>query len=36
MSMNKPNGRDLFALLVELLADQENVEVTYELGEAVE
>jgi hypothetical protein len=27
----KPNGFDLLALLVELLADQEGVKITYEL-----
>ena len=31
--MEKPSV-DLFALLVKLLADQEGVEITYEVGEA--
>lgn len=31
--MNKPSGRDLFALLVELYADQEGVTITYEVTE---
>lgn len=29
-SMNKPNGRDIMALLIALYADQEGVEITYE------
>jgi hypothetical protein len=29
--MCKPSGRDLMALLINLLADQENVTITYEL-----
>ena len=29
--MNAPSGRDLLAILIELLADQENVKITYEL-----
>lgn len=28
-----PNGKDLLALLVDLLADQEGVNITYEIGE---
>ena len=31
--MKKPNGKELLALLVELLAEQEGVRVTYELEE---
>lgn len=27
----KPNGKDLIALLIKLLAEQENVKITYEL-----
>jgi hypothetical protein len=27
----KPNGKDLMAILINLLADQEGVEITYEL-----
>lgn len=29
----QPSGKDLFALLVELYADQMGVEITYELKE---
>ena len=29
--MNTPSSRDLLATLIELLADQENVKITYEL-----
>ena len=29
--MNAPSSRDLLATLIELLADQENVKITYEL-----
>ena len=29
--MTKPNGKDLLALLVRLLEEQENVKITYEL-----
>lgn len=29
--MNKPNGNDLMALIIKLLAEQEGVNVTYEL-----
>jgi len=28
--MKKPNGKDLLALLIKLLADQEGVKITYE------
>ena len=28
--MNAPSGRDLLATLISLLADQENVNITYE------
>ena len=28
--MNAPSSRDLLATLIELLADQENVKITYE------
>jgi hypothetical protein len=30
MPMKKPNGKDLLALLIKLLADQEGVKITYE------
>lgn len=33
--MSYPNGRDLLAKLVELLAEQEGVQITYELEQAV-
>ena len=33
--MNEPNGKDLLALLIELLADQEGVKITYELEDEV-
>lgn len=29
--MNEPSGIDLLATLIKLLADQESVEITYEL-----
>ena len=29
----KPNGMTLLALLIDLLAEQEGVEIKYELGE---
>lgn len=29
--MNEPNGKDLLALLIRLLAEQEGVTITYEL-----
>ena len=29
--MNTPSSRDLLATLISLLADQENVKITYEL-----
>ena len=29
--MNTPSSRDILATLIELLADQENVKITYEL-----
>ena len=29
--MNEPNGKDLLATLIELLADQENVKIKYEI-----
>ena len=29
--MNAPSSRDLLAILISLLADQENVKITYEL-----
>lgn len=29
--MNKPSGKDILALLIALYADQEGVEVTYEI-----
>ena len=32
--MNEPNGKDLLATLIELLADQEGVKITYEIEEA--
>ena len=31
--MNAPSGRDILATLIELLADQENVKITYEIEE---
>ena len=31
--MNTPCNRDLLAILIELLADQENVEIKYEFAE---
>ena len=31
MSEEAPSGRDLLATLIELLADQENVKITYEI-----
>lgn len=31
--MNPPSGRDLMAILINLLADQEGVEIKYELEE---
>lgn len=31
--MSKPSGKDLLAKLIELLADQEGVEITYEITE---
>ena len=31
--MNAPSSRDLLATLIELLADQENVNIKYELEE---
>lgn len=33
--MNQPNGKDLLATLVELLAEQEGVKIKYELEEGV-
>ena len=29
--MNAPSGQDLLAILIELLADQENVKISYEI-----
>lgn len=29
--MNEPNGKDLLATLIELLADQEGVKIKYEI-----
>lgn len=29
--MKEPNGRDLLATLIDLLADQEGVKITYEI-----
>lgn len=29
--MKKPNGKDLLAVLIKLLAEQEGVEIKYEL-----
>lgn len=34
--MKKPSGKELLALLIELLAEQEGVTITYELGEGAE
>ena len=31
--MKNPNGKELLALLVEILAEQEGVRITYELEE---
>ena len=31
--MNVPSSRDLLATLIELLADQENVKITYQFEE---
>ena len=31
--MNAPSSRDILATLIELLADQENVKITYEFVE---
>ena len=31
--MKTPNGRDLLATLIDLLAEQEGVKITYELEE---
>lgn len=31
--MNTPSSRDLLATLIELLADQENVKITYDFKE---
>ena len=31
--MNAPSSRDLLATLISLLADQENVKITYEFDE---
>ena len=31
--MNAPSSRDLLATLISLLADQENVTITYEFAE---
>lgn len=31
--MNAPRGKDLFALLIKLYADQEGIEITYEFEE---
>ena len=31
--MKVPSSRDLLATLIELLADQENVKITYEFAE---
>ena len=33
--MNKPNGKDLLALLISLYADQEGVEIKYEVKEGI-
>lgn len=33
--MKEPNGIDLLATLINLLADQEGVKITYELTEKV-
>lgn len=32
--MNEPNGKDLLKTLIELLADQEGVNIQYELTES--
>ena len=33
--MNAPSSQDILATLIELLADQENVKITYEFAEKV-
>ena len=33
--MKKPNGKDLLAILIELLAEQEGVKIKYELEEVM-
>lgn len=33
MLKHTPNGKDLFAVLVKLLAEQEGVKITYQLKE---
>ena len=33
--MDKPNGNDLLVLLIQLYADQEGIDITYELTEEV-
>lgn len=33
MNQKQPNGHDLLAILVELLADQEQVEIKFDLEE---
>lgn len=33
--MQKPNGKDLIATLIKLLAEQEGVKITYELEGSV-
>lgn len=34
--MKEPNGRDLLKTLIELLADQEGVKITYKIEERSE
>ena len=34
--MKEPNGKDLLATLIDLLADQEGVKIVYELEDANE
>lgn len=34
-TMNEPNGKDLLATLIELLAEQEGVKIKYEIEGAV-
>ena len=33
MSQKKPSGADILALLIELYAEQESVQITYEINQ---